>query len=366
MPGGQGADFREVVFKHEGVGLFVSEALAAADDGVGVGGVAEAAVFGEGEEDGFTQAILGFDEGAEPVGEFFREHRNDHADEVGRVTAALGFAVDGGAGMDVGRDVSDVDAYAYFAAVEWLVGKGVVEVLGVVRINCEDDLGAIVEAAWKLGGEHAIGDERGLTFDVGGEFGREIMFEENTEELGAGFVGASEAGGDGAGEGVCAVVPLAEFDDDLVAFLRDGRKAALCGIADGDFVAEARIVGLDDEFAPAFAKVPDDGVAFACEDTDDGADFFAGAAALAAGEFAGKDAIAWEGDAGVLGENLEGGLRVFAEDGVADDEGRAAGAKLNAAEQFAFAELRFGDDFGRTSGCGRSGARGGSGGRGCW
>jgi hypothetical protein len=162
------------------------------------------------------------------------------------------------------------------------------------------------------------------------------------------------------------VVPLAESDDDLVALLRDGRKAALRGIADGDFVAEARIVGLDDEFAPAFAKVPDDGVAFACEDADDGADFFAGAAALAAGEFAGKDAIAWEGDAGVLGENLEGGLRVFAEDGVADDEGRAAGAKLNAADEFAFAEFGLGDGFGRTSGCGRSGASEGSGGRGCW
>ena len=115
-----------------------------------------------------------------------------------------------------------MDPDAYFAAVEWLVGEGVVEVLGVVRIDCEDDLGAIVEAAGKLGGEHAIGDERGLTFDVGGEFGREIVFEENTEELGAGFVSASEAGGDGAGEGVCAVVPLAELDDDFVAFLRDG------------------------------------------------------------------------------------------------------------------------------------------------
>ena len=89
---------------------------------------------------------MGLDEGAEAIGEFLRQHGNDHTDEVGGITAALGLAVQSGAGMDVGRDVGDVDAYTDFAAIEWLIGEGVVEVFGVIRVDGEDDLVAVVEA----------------------------------------------------------------------------------------------------------------------------------------------------------------------------------------------------------------------------
>jgi hypothetical protein len=52
---GEGADFVEAVFEEERVGLFVGEALAAANDGVGVGVGLGAALRVEDEEDGFGE-----------------------------------------------------------------------------------------------------------------------------------------------------------------------------------------------------------------------------------------------------------------------------------------------------------------------
>jgi hypothetical protein len=59
--------------------------------------------------------------------------------------------------------------------VERLVGERVVEILGVVGVDGEDDLVAVIETAGELGREHAVGNLRGLALDVGGEFGGEIV-----------------------------------------------------------------------------------------------------------------------------------------------------------------------------------------------
>ena len=56
------ADFLKIIREQEGVGLFVSQALAGANDGVRVGGGLGFAVFGKGEKYGFAEAVLGFDE----------------------------------------------------------------------------------------------------------------------------------------------------------------------------------------------------------------------------------------------------------------------------------------------------------------
>jgi len=115
---GKRADLVEAVLEQERVGLFVSEALAAANDGVGERVGLRAALGVEHEEDGLRQPVLRLDQRAEPVGKFLRQHRNHRADEVSGVATALGLLVEGGAGLHVGGDVGDVDADADVAVVE--------------------------------------------------------------------------------------------------------------------------------------------------------------------------------------------------------------------------------------------------------
>ena len=83
----------------------------------------------------------------------------------------MGLAVEGGAGSDVAGNIGDVDADLGFAGRGDFVGKGVVEIFGVVRIDCEDGQLAVVEAAGGIFGGHAVGEEGGLALDVGGETG---------------------------------------------------------------------------------------------------------------------------------------------------------------------------------------------------
>ena len=236
------ADFLQIVGEQEGVGLFVGQALAGADDGVGVGGGLGFTVFGEGEEYGFAEAVLRFDERAEAVGKFFRQHRNDGADQVGRVPARLSLAIEGGVGADVAGNVGDVDADARVAFRGDFVGERVVKIFGVVGVDREDRDLAVIDSAGGVFGGDAVGQGSGFALDVGGETGREIKFFVDTEELRARFVGAPEARGDRAGELFAAVGPVVEFDDDFVAN-RDFDRGGL----NEDRLDETWIVGRHDE-----------------------------------------------------------------------------------------------------------------------
>ena len=115
---GQGADAFEIVFEQEGVGLLVGQPLAAANDGVRVGRLLGPAVFGESQEHGLAQAILGFHERTQTVRKLFRQHRDDDADEIGGIAPSLRFEIQRGTRADVGRDICDVDADAHLAAVQ--------------------------------------------------------------------------------------------------------------------------------------------------------------------------------------------------------------------------------------------------------
>ena len=94
----------------------------------------------------------------------------------------------------------------------------------------------------------------------------------------------------------------------------------------------------------------------AFEDAHDAADFFAGAAAAAAGSDARNDAVAREGDAGILGKDLHRGFLGGTRDVITDHEGGTAGAELDATGQLILAEL------GRGGTGGRGGIRPGDGG----
>ena len=232
-----------------------------------------------------------------------------------------------------------MDADFHVAAVKHLVGQCVVEILGIIRINREHRAFAIVEPVGEIGRLDGAGNGRGFTLNIGGEFGGQVVLEENAEELGARLMGPAEAGGKGAAERILAAFPVAELDHDLVAFLGHGRETALGRIADRYLVAEARIIGLDDIIAPAAAQIAHDGVALALEHADDAADFLAWAATLAAGEDAGEDAVAGKGDTGVLGENLQRRGIAAIRNVIADHKCRSAGAELDATGELVVAQL---------------------------
>ena len=213
----QRTDFRKVVGKEEGVGLFVGEPFAGTNDGVRVGGGGDFTGLRKREEDRFAEAVLSLDEGAKTVGKLFGQHRNDRADEVGGIAASLSLAVERGPGADVAGHVGDVDADLGLAGGRELVRERVVEVFGVVGVDGENRQLAVVEAAGRVFGRDAVGQEGCLALDIGRKTGGEVELLVNAEELRPRLVGLAEAGRGDAGERFAAVGPVIEFDHDLVA-----------------------------------------------------------------------------------------------------------------------------------------------------
>ncbi len=363
---GELADGVERVGEEQGVGLLVGEALVAADDGVGVNGVVgeEAALGVEVEEDGLAQAILALDERAEAVGQLFREHGHDGADEVGGVAALEGLLVEGGAGLHVGGDVGDVDADAQAAPGERFEREGVVKVLGVVGVDGEDGALAVVEAADALLGLDGVGDAGDLALDLGREGRVELVFAINAEELGAGLEGFAQHLGDDAAERFARIVPRLEGGDDLVVELGGGFEAGERGVGDEDLERETRVVGEHDVLGAHAGEAADDLGAGALDDAGDAAARF-GVARVAGGEAAAaqggvdlhRDDVAGQGGEGVAGVDLDAvgagsvGVGLGIERG--DDKGGAAGAEHDAAE-----------DLGAVVGGGGGAFFGGGGGRG--
>ena len=338
---GEFTDGGKVVGKEECVGLFVGEALTAADDGVGEGGGLEAAFGVEDEEGGFGEAVLALDERAEAVGDFLGQHGHDGADEVGGVAAFLGFAVEGGAGFHVGGNVGDVDADAGEAAVDFFERKGVVEVFGVIGVDGERRDPAVIEAALGLGGLDVIGQGPDLGLD-GGRKGRvEVELAVNAEELRAGLKSLAEALGDLALGGTVGVVPRVEAHDDLVAGAGGFVEFVGRWVLDGDLVDETRVVGGDVETFADLMEGADDGGVGALDDLGDLAVLlvFAALARGSAGpvEDAHAHGVTVEGEADVFGRDLDGRRKRGAGFGVGggggEHVGGAAGAELEAADE---------------------------------
>jgi hypothetical protein len=229
-----------------------------------------------------------------------------------------------------------VDADAEVAVVEVFEGERVVEVLGVVGVDGERRDLAVVEAAGEFGGLDGVGERSDFAFDGGGEGGVELELVVDAGEFGARLEGFAETLDDFALEELAAFGPRGELHDDFVADGGDGLELGERGIGDGHLVKHTRVVGLHVEAAADFLEVADDGVAGAFDDLEYAAGAL-GAAAVAALADAGVNEdfhdVAVEGDAGVLGKNLDGFDVGGRRGGVAHgkDEGGAAGAETDAA-----------------------------------
>ena len=317
VPGGQGglAYFVKLVLAHEGVGLLVGEAFVAADYGVGKLDLLDRGIVGEGDENALGEAVLCFDEAAQAVGKSLWQHRDDGADQVGAVATLPGLLVEGGAGLDVGGYVGDVNADAQTARVEIFEGEGIVEVLCVVGIDGKSKNAATVLAALALGFADMVGDLAGLLDDAGREVGVEFVFVEDGFELGVGLVCLAEHVDDFAFGVEVALLPVEEIDDDFVANFGDGLDAGFFRSRHQKVLNDAGIVGDDKPSVTAFFEIADDAGAGAFEDANDAhlglfvrvAEGAAIAPCAAAGvKFealvdAGQYMVAVHGDAGVFG-----------------------------------------------------------------
>jgi len=91
-------------------------------------------------------------ETADPDRQVFGQHADDAVHQIGAVAAAQGFAVDIGAGFDIGGDIRDVDAQAPAAVGEGFDGHRVVIVMRAGRVDRQDGPGAQVDTPAQGGG----------------------------------------------------------------------------------------------------------------------------------------------------------------------------------------------------------------------
>ena len=70
---------------------------------------------------------------------------------------------------------------ANIAAADFLVGKRIVEILSVIRIDGEHGLLAVIQAVSDVGRTDAIGQDRGLLFHVRRKLSGQIVLEKDAE-----------------------------------------------------------------------------------------------------------------------------------------------------------------------------------------
>ena len=240
---GEGSHGRVVVAAEEGERLLVGEALAAADDRVGEVRAQQARVGVELADHRLDQPVLRLDERAEAAGERVGQHRDDRADQVGRVAPFMGLDVEGRARTDVVGDVGHVDADAQASVGQTFHGERVVEVLGVVRVDGDGRDRAEVLAAGEVGGPHRVAEGRGLRLDRGRELRPQAVTSQDREVFGHRRVRRAEHLGDRAGRAEVATFPGVEPHHDLVLDLGDGRESAPGGVAHHDLSGDPGVVG---------------------------------------------------------------------------------------------------------------------------
>ena len=330
----QAADLVEAVLLEKRVGLAVGQALAAANDGVGKSGRAQAALVKR-QQDGLGQAVLAFDEAAQPVGQLLRQHRDDGPDQIGGVAAALGFAVDRTARLHVAADVRDVHAHPHVAIRKLLDRQRVVEILRVVGIDGERRNRAEIEPAEELRDADAGGEGGGLAQHVIREVGRQPVSVIDRRQLSARFVGAAEARDDRPLGVDMALLPLVKLHHYLVTDRRHRTHARLGWIRHIDVVRETRVVG--DDIGKELCALQIAGQRFVrpLDDSDDAADRLAAvAAAPRAAQFVAEpnnDLVSVYGHTGLFGRNLNRVFSRFAGSRLADDVGGAALTELDPA-----------------------------------
>ena len=245
--------------------LGVGEAAVGVDDRAPEPFVEDVEILIEGEDGRETETRLVGAQRAELVRESFGEHRHGAVHEIDRRAAFDGLVVDRGVGLDVVRDIGDVhadlpDAVAYLAHRE-----GVVEVLGVGRVDGEGHDLAEVAAGGDLAGRDAAVNGFGRLLDLRVEAVGEFVFGQDGVHLRVVVAGDAEPFDQFAHGALASGYPVDDAYDDLFAVVYVGVVA----FREVDVYGHAARVGAYENLVGAHLGDAHIGLAVAFEDAGD-------------------------------------------------------------------------------------------------
>ena len=109
------------------------------------------------EDDGHTEFVLVWPEGAEVVAQFLGQHRQNPIDQIDTCTAFVCLVVGFRAGLDIIGNIGNMDAYLHRAVVQTHKTQGIVKILGIGRVDGEcENLAHIATANYLVGIYHGL------------------------------------------------------------------------------------------------------------------------------------------------------------------------------------------------------------------
>ena len=173
-------------------GLEVAEAALRMDHRREMTGLQDSPVLIDKELHALRQTIHVRLERAEIITQCLGQHRNHTIDQIGRVAASTRLLVQRGACFHIVRDVGDVDPEFPVLSGNTFKTDGVVEVLGIIRIDGHDRMAAAIFPSDEFLGMNLASDRAGFVEDSLGEMEREIVLAEHGEHVHALLIGSSE------------------------------------------------------------------------------------------------------------------------------------------------------------------------------
>ena len=137
MQGGYLLGKRAVAGLDDGLGLVVVKAVVGLDDGAAEPALLDHSCRCDVKYCRETELFLARSQGAQVVREFLGKHGHGAVHQVDRGAALVCALVDDGAGGYIVSHVGDMHADLYVAVLELAIREGVVEVLGIGRVNSE-------------------------------------------------------------------------------------------------------------------------------------------------------------------------------------------------------------------------------------
>ena len=276
------------------LGLGVGEATVGVDDRAAEPLVEDLEILVHREDGREAEACLVGAQRAEFVREAFGEHRYGAVHQIDRRAAFDGFVIDHRVGLDVVGDVGDVDADLPDAVAHLADREGVVEVLGVGRVDREGHHLAEVAPPGDFVGRDAAVDGLGGLFDLGFEAVREFVFGQDGVHFGVVVAGDAEPLDQFADGALAAGLPVDDAHDDLFAVVH----LRVVAFREVDVHRHAARIGLDEDLVGAHLGHADIGFARAFDDAGDLALEAVVAAAVDDGHL---DAVAVQGIGRVAG-----------------------------------------------------------------
>ena len=204
-------------------------------------------------------------QGADVVAQDLGQHGNHPVHQIHRSTAVVGFVVQRSTFLDVMRNVGDVHPDEVVAVFQFVERKGIVEVLGVGRVDGKGRRVPHVAPTGDLLLGDFDGQGGGFGFDLLRKTVRKPVFGQDGVDLHFVFAGTSQDVEDTADGVVGLVGPLGDFDHDFVAVVR----LADAFLGDVEIDADAVVVRDDESEVVREFQPPDELRLGAGDDLDD-------------------------------------------------------------------------------------------------